>query len=589
MAAVAVAAPAVATAAAAAAAGAGAGGSAAAGLAREHGAALVLELADGLEGDFGAVDAIPEQALAVLHQLQAAGGLVEEPGQVLVVLGHGPDQLGAVVLDGGEDVVGDVAEPAGLGDGQGGQDGEGAVVGGREDDGQGVHLVVVVGAEGHVVEEADVRVDAAGGVGPVAVAQQGVLELVEAAEVGEALGDDDLSAAADEGAGARVGEQLLVQVLGVDDGDAGGARQGVEQLLDLLDLEAGAELAPRLGHVPVELLVEVDGGDLGAVAVEQAALLGQVDDLERLEGAGQLGGGHVGVDVEQLALGRHGERGQDGQVAVLDGVLDGGRVDLVDLADEAVLVAVEVVGAQGAEGHGAHADAVVAQLAVQLVVLLLEQLVGDAQRAGVGDADALLEVRLDAGVLEQPVELRAGAVHDHRAQADVVEEGQAGAQLVEVLREDGAADLDDGELLRRHRREQRQVLLRLALRPDRRQRLYHDAARAHLRLARQRGRGRVAPRRAQRRRRRPPARRRPQLRLQLSGEHPRPHAAPGTRPDGDSRCRQHGLPVTAGTDIPRGRAAQAPVAFVGRKGGWLTGGRTCCRARSSRRTADCAN
>jgi len=84
----------------------------------EHGAAVLGELGHELCDFLAGLDAVPEHDLAVLGE--AALGLVEEPGQVLVVFLDGEDELRVVLLDGSEDVIGDIGEPAGLGDGEGG-------------------------------------------------------------------------------------------------------------------------------------------------------------------------------------------------------------------------------------------------------------------------------------------------------------------------------------------------------------------------------------------------------------------------------------------------------------------------------------
>ena len=125
-------------------------------------------------------------------------------------------------------------------------------------------------------------------------------------------------------------------------------------------------------------------------------------------------------------------------------------------------------------------DALLLELVNEVEVFLKEEVAGDAERLLVGHADAFLELGLDAGLLEQIVELRARTVHDDGVEADGVEEGQAGAQLVEVVGEDGAADLDDGESLRRHRCEEGEVLLDLALGPDARECLHDHAARGEV-------------------------------------------------------------------------------------------------------------
>ena len=65
----------------------------------------------------------------------------------------------------------------------------------------------------------------------------------------------------------------------------------------------------------------------------------------------------------------------------------------------------------------------------------------------VGDPDAVDVVRLDALSLQSAVDLRPRAVEDNGVQADMVQESETGGELLQVVGDDGAADLDDGELL----------------------------------------------------------------------------------------------------------------------------------------------
>jgi hypothetical protein len=80
--------------------------------------------------------------------------------------------------------------------------------------------------------------------------------------------------------------------------------------------------------------------------------------------------------------------------------------------------------------------------------------------AGVGDADAVAELRLDAEAMQHGVDLRAAAVHEHEAQADAGEEHQVAdhrrLQLRGLHRRAAVLDhhrlalepLDEGERLR---------------------------------------------------------------------------------------------------------------------------------------------
>jgi len=117
--------------------------------------------------------------------------------------------------------------------------------------------------------------------------------------------------------------------------------------------------------------------------VEETALFVEVDNLHGLEDLGELTGGDVGVDVEHLAVGGLGERGEDREASGADGSLDGGLVNAVDLSDELVLFLVEVVGVEDARGDGARAGAETLERRGETEVLLEE--------------DALMSVGYDGG------------------------------------------------------------------------------------------------------------------------------------------------------------------------------------------------
>lgn len=60
------------------------------------------------------VTAIVEQGAAIF--IEASVSLLKEPGQVLVLLADGPNEARVVLLDGVENILGDVAELIRLGD-----------------------------------------------------------------------------------------------------------------------------------------------------------------------------------------------------------------------------------------------------------------------------------------------------------------------------------------------------------------------------------------------------------------------------------------------------------------------------------------
>jgi len=217
----------------------------------------------------------------------------------------------------------------------------------------------------------------------------------------------------------------------------------------------------------IVLLVQVDRRNLLiGIRVEQSSLLRQVNNLQRLQALGELSRRHIRIDIENLSFWRLSHRREDWQTPSINRRLNRPLVDLVDLAHQVPLLLIQVIGTKHTARDRSSAHAHLLQLLHQLQVLLEKQLARDRQRLAVRDADPLLELRLDARILEELVELRPGAVDDDGEEADVGEEGEGRGELVEVLGDDGAADLDDGELLGRDGGEVREVLLDLALRAD---------------------------------------------------------------------------------------------------------------------------
>jgi hypothetical protein len=131
-------------------------------------------LVDGAELLRAEVTAIVEEDAPVV--VEAAVGLVEEPGQVLVLLADGPNQAGIVLLNSGEDVLGDVGQPAGLGDVECGKGSQGAFLAGGKDDGKTLHGLVEVGREWLLPDEVDEAVDGGLGIQACAVPDEDVLD-----------------------------------------------------------------------------------------------------------------------------------------------------------------------------------------------------------------------------------------------------------------------------------------------------------------------------------------------------------------------------------------------------------------------------
>lgn len=458
--------------------GGGLGGAVEAGLevdVTEHLAAVLVEFLNQLLHLFAVLGSVPEENLAVAAQ--AAVGLVEKPGQVLVVLLDGPGELGEVLLDAGKDVVGNVGQPSGLGDGESGQVGHlGARLGGK-DNSEGLHGLVVEDLKVLLLHALDVTVDDGTSIETLAVADEHLLQGVHVLELRQRGLDVDLVTTADQGTGTGVGEQLLLEIGGVDDGHAGRARQVAQQVLHLLDLQTSAVAHPPLVHEVVVLLIQVDSGDLlTGITVEQTTLFSEVDNLEGLQGACKLTGSDIRIDVKDLTIAGLGHGSQNGEAASGNGRLNGSLVNAVDLTNQVVLGLVQVVGGKDTGGDGARTDTDALELLHQLHVLLQEQLTGQSQGLAVSDTDSILELGLDAGGLQHAVELGAGTVHDDGVETDVVQEGERGGEGLQVLGDDGTTDLDHGELLGRDGGEVGEVLLDLALGTNVAQQLHDGAA-----------------------------------------------------------------------------------------------------------------
>lgn len=443
----------------------------------KHLATVLVELLHQLLDLITALDTVPEENLSLTAE--AAIGLVEEPGQVLIVLLDGPDKLGVVLLDGSEDVVGNVGQPAGLGNGEGSQvsQGRSSILLRGQDNGQRLHRLIIVDLEVTLLQALNIAVNSSAGIQALAVTNQDLLELLEILEVRERSLNVNLVATADQRTGSGVGEEFLLQISRVDDGDAGGTRQVAEQVLHLLDLQAGTVTDPPLSHQVIVLLVEVDHRDLlTGVAVEQATLLGKVNNLERLECTRQLTGSHISVDVQNLAIGSLGHRRKNGKAASLNGRLNGLLVHAIDLANQVVLVLVQVISGEDTRVERARPDTHALQFLNQLQVLLQEQLPGQSQCLSIGDSDSIFELRLDAGVFQHAVKLGSSTVDDNRVQADMVQEGKGGGKSLEVFGDDGTANLDDSELLGGNGGEVREILLHLTLGTDVAQQLNNGRA-----------------------------------------------------------------------------------------------------------------
>ena len=184
--------------------------------------------------------------------------------------------------------------------------------------------------------------------------------------------------------------------------------------------------------------------------VAQPLDVGEEHQLLGAQGAGQLAGGGVAVDVEALSLsvGAHG--GHHGDVARVQQGLHRGGVDLHDVAHEAQLLAaldaLIDVGADAGQAHGLAADGVDAahQLAVHLAD---EHRLHHMDDVRGGIAQAVDELHGDVQLLQHLVDAGAAPVAEDGLQPQqlehhhVLEDG--GLQL--LIDHGVAAVLDDDD------------------------------------------------------------------------------------------------------------------------------------------------
>ena len=267
-----------------------------------------------------------------------------------------------------------------------------------------------------------------------------------------------LFAAAHQRARALVREQFLGQIGRSRDRHRGRHRQAFEQILDLLDLDLHAAVDPRLLDQMVVFGRQVDRIDDLAPGIEQAAGAGEEDDLVGLQFAHQLVGGEIGIDVEDLARCGFAQARDHRNRAGLQARLDRREVHAAHLADQAVGVLVEIRRFEHAAGDRRRARTVALQGFDQAQVRRLEHATHDGEAFGRGHAQAVDRLLLDARGGEFGIQLRAGAVQHDRGEADFLQERQRGRQIVELVTQHRAADLDHGETLGVELRETLEVL-----------------------------------------------------------------------------------------------------------------------------------
>ena len=187
-------------------------------------------------------------------------------------------------------------------------------------------------------------------------------------------------------------------------------------------------------------LAKLGGGqarDQAALVVdvfEQARRRGQIDDLLGVHRDRDRPRRLVGIDVVRLALGIRADGRDDRRQAVVEQAVDQLGANARDVADEAERRVGRRDGQQARIlARHADRDRLVAGLAVdrrdEVAVDLADQHhADDLERLRVGDAKAVLELRLLADAAKHRVDLRPAAVDQHAAHADA-------AQQQHVLRE----------------------------------------------------------------------------------------------------------------------------------------------------------
>ncbi len=127
------------------------------------------------------------------------------------------------------------------------------------------------------------------------------------------------------------------------------------------------------------------------------------------------------------------------------GAPQGLQVDLLDLADQPVLLAIQVAAVERAVLQAAGADSPRLQRVHQAHAELVHHRAHHRHDFLGGHPQAIDALAFHAGFFERRVHLGASAVQYHRAQPQAVQEGQRRGQFVQVVPEDAAAHLDHGE------------------------------------------------------------------------------------------------------------------------------------------------
>ena len=260
------------------------------------------------------------------------------------------------------------------------------------------------------------------------------------------LGGADLfvGVVGDQRARAVAGEQLLQQGAVARVGDDVHALDAVAA-----GLAGGVHVTQQLGvdQLVAQVLVDVVGDHLAqqavVLAVEDALLLAQADQLVGLQRGGHRYGHVLGEQVEDFARGRVAGRAEDDDVVVGEVLVDDLGVHRAHFAGQAEVDAVaHAVGLGGDEvaGHGVDLGAVHgrvgqahAQQRLDLQTDGADRVHDAAQRLARGDAQAVVVGRGQPVLDQVLVDLRARAMHQHQLDAQRVQQRDVMHDVAEVL------------------------------------------------------------------------------------------------------------------------------------------------------------
>ena len=183
----------------------------------------------------------------------------------------------------------------------------------------------------------------------------------------------------------------------------------------------------------------MDEGALVLRVLEQAGRGGEIDDLLRVHRHRDRHRRLVGIDIVGLARRVGADRRDDRGEALIEQAVQPLGADLGDVADEAQGRIARLGDQQAAILAGDRdGDRIVGRFPVdrrdQVAADLADQHhADDAQGLGVGDAQAVAELRLLADLLHHRVDLRAAAMDEHAAHADAAQQqhvlGERAVQL----------------------------------------------------------------------------------------------------------------------------------------------------------------